>query len=149
MTEELKPAEKKFVKEYLENGNNGTQAVKKAFGTKHYPTARVKASRLLTKSNIQNVIQAALPDELLAKVHREGLKAEHEIWKNNNATKMIEFVGTEPDYAVRHRYLDSAYKIKGTYAPEKTVNLNVNSEITSPEARKLAEDFEKALKEKL
>lgn len=35
-----------------------------------------------------------------------------------------------PDYATRHKYLDSAYKIKGTYAPEKRITANVEVEAT-------------------
>ena len=37
----------------------------------------------------------------------------------------IEKVSEEPDYAVRHKYLDTAYKLKGSYAPEKSVSLNI------------------------
>ena len=65
------------------------------------------ASQNLNKLKIKNAIAEALPDELLARVHLEGLEA----------TKGGE--SEEPDYAVRHKYLDSAYKVKGNYAPEK------------------------------
>ena len=48
------------------------------------------------------------PDKKLAKVHEEGLKATR-----------IEGKMLVEDYAVRHKYLDTAYRLKGSYSPEK------------------------------
>lgn len=120
--------EKKFVKEYVKNEGNGTQAALKAYDTKSQNAAAVIASRELRKDKVQSAIQEALPDELLAQIHREGLFATKTIFKNNNSTGEIEAVAEEADFAVRHKYLDSAYKIKGAYAPEKHANVNVNIE---------------------
>lgn len=105
----LSKQEKKFIEIKTETGN-GTLAAKKAFNIKNANSAGVKAYELLRNPNIINAIEKALPDDLLAQVHSEGL----------NAKK-----GKYPDYAVRHKYLDSAYKVKGSYAPEKSVHLNV------------------------
>lgn len=134
----------KFVKTYLENGFNGTQAALVAYDT-NYATARVIACENLTKPNIVEVIEEQkkslddyFPDDYLAKIHREGLHATRTIFKNNNATKKVEAVGEEPDYAVIHKYLDSAYKLKGSYAPEKKQNLNVNVDIPSDRVKSLA-----------
>lgn len=123
MAQKLTKQEKKFIDIKAETGN-GTLAVKEAFGIEDSNRAAVRANYLLRKPNIINAIQAALPDELLAQVHLEGL----------NATRSFPLGEGEyedaPDYAVRHKYLDSAYKLKGSYAAEKHVNLNIDAEST-------------------
>jgi len=103
-----------FVKEYVKD-ENGTQAAIKAYDIKDNPTARSIGSENLTKPNIISAIKAIadrIPDELLEQVHLEGLGADREGF---------------PDYSVRHKYLDSAYKLKGQYAPDKSVNVNINA----------------------
>jgi len=42
-----------------------------------------------------------------------------------------------------------AYRLKGSYAAEKSINLNIDAEIVNPEAKKLAEEYERKLKEQL
>lgn len=105
----LTKQEKKFVEIKAETGN-GTLAAKEAFDIEDPNYAAVKATRLIRKDNIVSALEKALPDELLAQVHREGLEATKE---------------DEPDYGVRHKYLDSAYKLKGSYAAEKHVNVSL------------------------
>lgn len=104
----------RFVKIKAETGN-GTLAVKKAFGITNDGTARVKAHRLLTNDNIVKSIQDYLPDNLLAQVHLEGLKA-----TTVRFTPEGERIDVD-DYATRHKYLDSAFKLKGSYAAEKSI----------------------------
>jgi len=56
----LKPLtrkEERFVHIYLKNGFNGTQAVKKAGFNKNSASARVTASRLLSKANVKKYIE--------------------------------------------------------------------------------------------
>jgi hypothetical protein len=125
----LTEQEAKFVEIKARTGN-GTLAVKEAFGIKNDGYARVKAHYLLTKPNIVKSIQDALPDSLLSKVHKEGLKAS--------------FKG-EPDYGVRHKYLDSAYKLKGSYAAEKHVNVNL--QVSAEEREKILGLSNKVLEE--
>ncbi len=117
MTQKLTRKQKIFVNKYVETGN-GTQAALEAYdidpnGSDPEKTASVIAVENLGKPSVRNALLEALPDELLSKVHFEGL----------NATR-----GEEPDFAVRHKYLDTAYKIKGSYAPEKHVSINVDVE---------------------
>lgn len=150
--ENLSKQDQEFVREVAITGN-ATQAVKKAYKDKEYTDgyARVKGSDLLTNPNISTAITEVkrsiaeqIPDELLVKVHLEGL----------NASKTIKAIGegediVEPDYAVRHKYLDTAHKLKGTYAPEKSINLNMEANITDPKARELADKYEEELKKSL
>lgn len=130
----LTKQEKKFVKIKAETGN-GTLAVQEAFDIEDPNYAGVKAHRLLSKDKIVNAIQEALPDELLATVHLEGLMATKRSGTGGMKIgigvdgKVNDFGHTEidePDYAVRHKYLDSAYKLKGSYSAEKHVNLNID-----------------------
>lgn len=113
---------------------NGTKAAMKNYNVDSERVAAAIASENLTKPMIVNAIQDALPDELLAQVHLEGLQAT----KRSGTGGMKIGIGTdgqvndfghteidEPDYAVRHKYLDSAYKIKGSYAAEKHINVNL------------------------
>lgn len=56
-------------------------------------------------------------------------------------------VSEEPDYATRHKYLDSAYKMKGAYAPEKKDITTGGEKITSSdEVKALSAQFDEFLK---
>jgi len=131
----LSKKEKGFVKDIVK-GKTQVEAGLNNYDTKDYMTASAIASENLKKPKIIEAIKTLaerIPDELLEKVHLEGLEAGKKVFKNNNETGEIEMVSEEPDYAVRHKYLDSAYKLKGIYAPDKSVNLNLNGDITPNE----------------
>jgi len=130
----LTKKEKNFVKEYVKTGH-GVESVLKTYDTKDYSTAGNIASENLKKPKIIDAIMSIaerIPDELLEKVHIEGLNAGKTVFKNNMSTGEVEEVGYEPDYAVRHKYLDSAYKLKGSYAPDKNININMNVKSIDP-----------------
>lgn len=151
----LTKKEKGFVKDYVET-ENGTQSVLNNYDTEDANSAGVIASQNLKKVRIQEAIQElkstiaeALPDELLIAKHLEGLEAGKTIYRNNVSTKEVEEVGYEPDYLVRHKYLDSAYKIKGSYAAEKSVNLNLTANVADPKALEIARKYEEEIKKGL
>lgn len=138
--EELTKKQKVFVKEYAKT-DNGTQSALKAYDTDDENTAGAIASENLRKPKIVAVLKSLaerIPDELLEKVHLEGLTAARMVGET-----------LEPDYAVRHKYLDSGYKLKGSYAAEKSINLNIDAEITNPRAVELAKKYEEELKKSL
>lgn len=119
--------QKGFVKDYIETGN-ATEAAERNYDVKDRNVANAIGNENLAKPSIRNAIEAALPDELLAKVHVEGLYATKRSGTGamkigiSADGKVNDFGHTEidePDYAVRHKYLDTAYKIKGTYSPER------------------------------
>ncbi len=114
MAKVLTKKRKGFVKDYLETGN-GTLAVKENFDVVNENSARVMASQLLDDPKVQKAIQDALPDYLLAEKHLALLN---------------KMTGDEIDVNAVKSGLDMAYKLKGSYAPEKKLNLNleVNSE---------------------
>lgn len=89
-------------KEITENHGNASAAMRKA----GYSENTIKKPTNLTNSKgFVELMEEYFPDKDLLKIHRQGLKAVKEIAGGN----------VIPDYAIRHRYLDTAYKIKGRY----------------------------------
>lgn len=117
MARRITHKQRKFADEYLKHGN-GTEAALAVYDVPQSKPnmAAVIASQNLIKPVIQNYLEAALPDELLATKHKEGL----------NATYNDEWNEGEIDYNVRARYLDMAYKIRGSYSAEKSFGLSVS-----------------------
>lgn len=73
-----------------------------------YDLDTAKKPKNLTESKgWKQLLTRFLPDDLLAVVHYDGLMS-----KDNQGN---------PDYSVRHKYLDTAYKIKDKY-PQKQIN---------------------------
>ena len=110
--DELTKKQKGFVKDYVETGN-ATQAAKNNYDVSTDETARAIGYENLTKPHIINAVKSIaeqIPDEVLIKVHKEGLEA-----TNKEGI----------DYAVRHKYLDSAYKLKGVYETDGQKNINI------------------------
>lgn len=107
----------------MENHGN----VSKTMRDVGYDDTTAKNPKNLTESKgWLELVEEHLPDTLLTKVHKEGLKAVKKQFKNNNTTGQIEEVGEEPDYAVRHKYLDTAYKIKGKVVDKFDIDVDVN-----------------------
>jgi len=113
MARGLTKKRKGFVKDYVETGI-GSLAVKRNYNVANDKTATVMASELLDDKKVQEAINAyaeQIPDDLLLEKHLALL------------SKMN---GDEID-AIAVKYgLDMAYKIKGTYAPEKKAVVNLN-----------------------
>lgn len=150
MTNELSAQDMEFVKEVAITGNK-TQSAKKAYGITDDNYANVKAQRLIRKDTINTALEEvkrSLAERVdldkLEKVFNEGLEAYKTIKVGEDGQETI-----EPDFAVRHKYFDSGAKLIGAYAPEKSINLNVEANITDPKARELAEKYEEELKKSL
>lgn len=127
MARELTVKQKKFVINKAK-GMTGAEAAREAgYSPK---AAKETASENLTKPNIREAFlkameKAGITDERLSQVLDEGL----------NATVFTK-VGELPDHTNRHKFFDSAAKIKGVNAPQK-----LEATITS------AEDFFDSLEE--
>lgn len=117
MAKELTKKRKGFVKDYIETGV-GVEAVKRNFNVSNDRSASVIASQLLNDEKVQQALEDALPDELLAEKHLALLN------KMN---------GDEIDVNAVKSGLEMAYKIKGKYAPEKHINYNANVSIEHKE----------------
>ena len=129
--EKLTKKQKGFVKDYIET-DNATESADRNYDVKNRNVANAIGAENLAKPSIKNAIKTvadSIPDKKLIEVHLEGLEAGKRVFKNNNETGEIEDMGVEADYAVRHKYLDSAYKIKGFYPKEGSqtnVQININ-----------------------
>lgn len=115
--------QKEAFKEVMK-GETVMGAMKKA----GYKDTTVDKPANLTKSKgWKELIDQALPDELLAKVHKEGLKAtdpqslivgyEPGKGKGMKSVPIVKIMHA-PDYGIRHKYLDTAYKIKNKFPKE-------------------------------
>jgi len=139
--------ERKFISAYIENGGNATKAYLAINPKYEGDSARVLGHNYLTKLNIsQNELMElmGMTDAYLQEKLNEGLEAKKVISvipmkakeAQPNSTDLpdansrnIDFVDVE-DYAVRHKYLDTALKLKGSYPTEKKkVDLNVSGEL--------------------
>lgn len=102
--------QKKAVKKIIENHGNVSKGMEEAGyekNTAHNP------KNLTNSKGWQELMKEHLSDKKLSKVHDEGLKAERD---------------GKADHPTRHKYLDTAYKLKGKYAPEK-VELEVDEKV--------------------
>lgn len=119
---------KKFAKEYLKNGMNGTEAALKIYkvgrlgGNPEFKrkTASTIANKNLSKpvfikAIIEELEKAHLNDAFAAKIHKRNLAQSKNLSASNTA-------------------LDLYYRIKGYYEPQKNLNLNLNLDLNKIDA---------------
>ena len=127
MDEKLTKQDKKFVEKVVETGNL-TKSAQEAYDIEDSNYAGKKGSLKVREGKIKKAIQTLadrIPDDKLYNVLMEGLEAGKHIFKNNNESGEIEDMGIEADYAVRHKYLDTALKLKGSYEEDKQKSINI------------------------
>jgi len=158
--------ERKFIKAYIENAGNATEAFLIINPKAKRENAREYGYRMLQKVDIslsELMEMMGTTDAYLNQKLNEGLEATKTISviplkpkeaQDNDTdpkeanSRDIEFVDVN-DYAVRHKYLDTAYKLKNKYPTEKKdIDLNVKGrlEVNSKLDKKLAELDVKELK---
>lgn len=104
------------------------------------PTTANNSKKLTNTRSWQALVDKFLPDSKLAKVHEEGLKATQFIPQGigKGETELIEV----PDHSVRHKYLKTAYDLKGRIKqPDEHMNggsHNTLIVITAPQADSIA-----------
>jgi len=124
--DELKPKEKEFVENYIENGGNATQAIKDSkYKAKNDNSAGVLGHKQLRKVKIKKAIKSiadSIPDELLIEKHLALLNKQEVVTKNNVTSGEVDVIPTgEIDANAVKSGLDMAYKLKSSYAPEKRI----------------------------
>lgn len=128
--------ERKFIDAYIKNSGNATEAYLAVNSNVTRQNAREYGYRMLQKVDIsaQKLLdRMGITDAYLNNKLNEGLEASKVISvvpippkKDKAGTgdlpeandKSIDFIDV-PDFNVRVKYLDMAYKLKGAYAPEK------------------------------
>lgn len=117
MATKLTKKQKGFVKDYVKTGN-ATLAVINNYeieSVNKRDVAKSIGSENLTKPYIQKAIADRLPDDLLAERHLELLNKREIIKMYNGDGVVID----QPDTQAVSKGLDMAYKVKGSYAPER------------------------------
>lgn len=128
--------ERKFVKAYIENGGNATEAYLTVSPKASRKSAAELGYRMLKKVGIsvsELFDGLGVTDSYLGKILKEGLEATKVVsvvpippkpGKEGSpdlpeaGSKSVEFIDI-PDYNVRVKYLDMAYKLKGKYREEE------------------------------
>lgn len=102
-------------KETLKNGGNIKEAMIKA---KYAPTTVKNSENLTNSKGWLQLVEEKLSDSVLLKVHKEGLKATtkkpHMIDRDDKGRPIYEYTD-EVDHPTRHRFLETAYKLKHRY----------------------------------
>lgn len=89
----------------------------------------LRTNKLTRTKGWEELMEQHLPDKLLAKKHKEGLdstkKEPQIIGRDSKGAPVYEYV-SEVDYSTRHKYLDSAYKLKRRFAETNIQNNQIN-----------------------
>lgn len=104
----VKPRIKQVFMEVTEN-HRPISPVMREMG--YAESTATKPANLTNTKQWQSLMDKYISDEKLAKVHNEGLEATK--YESRLTGKGESEIVEVPDYAVRHRYLDTGYKIKG------------------------------------
>ena len=106
--------EREFIKKYLKY-KNGTKAALEVYDCKNEHSARSIASDILKKIDISDLLEeGGISDARLVKDIDEGLKATKEYVAGEKVVKV-------KDFAIRHKYVETALKLKKKLSPETTL----------------------------
>lgn len=92
-----------------------------------YSPSYARSGQIKRTKGWQEMTEKELPDKKLLQVHKEGLEATDA--KGNK------------DFSTIHKYLDTAYKTKGRYAPVTSLSLNLSIDIDAEHKRIVDEIF--------
>lgn len=112
----------------VENGGNVSKAMREV----GYSEETAKTPQKLTESKgWQELVEEHIPDSLLMEKHKDLLNVPKVVRRFKKGELESEY--EELDSQAIKAGLDMAYKLKGHYAPEKKVNLNLNGEVNHEE----------------
>lgn len=154
MANKLTKKQSGFVKTYVQTGI-ATLAAKKNFDVTNDNSARAVGSRALANANVQAAIARyadRLPDDLLHEKHIALLnKMEIKRTFDHTTGEWIDIETGQVETHAVSKGLELAYKVKGSFAPEKSQSLHVNidAKLVDSEAEKLRLKYEAELKAKL
>jgi len=107
--------------QFIANGDSVSKAMKKA----GYTEASAKNPQYLTKSQsfLEIMEKYGITDDKLSTVLNEGLTATKAVVMGKESTES--FVDVQPDFAIRHKYLETALKLKGHTKESTTNNITI------------------------
>lgn len=133
MSNELTLKQSKWLKLYLELGN-ATEAAFQVYDCKDRDSAKQIGHENLTKLDYEDFLEeAGITDNLLQKKIVEGLNSTRVISAvkgtsaNGGTTDFIDV----PDFMSRHKYLETALKLKRRLVEKSETNLKISGEPTS------------------
>lgn len=153
--------QRKFVDEFVSTGN-GTQAALEAYDTTKPNVAAVISTENLKKPNVQHELTERLSLEMVEEAHESLLSAVRldyfvfpRSMSDEEITEHVEAQGLTvlnirpsdkgklaffslPDGASRGKGIELYHKVKGTFAPDKSINVNVEVE-ASEEVKRAAQ----------
>lgn len=123
---------------FIAKGDSTSKAMRKA----GYSKASSKNPSLLTeRKGFKALLEViGVTDEKLAKRLNEGLDATRAVVMGTKSEES--FVDIQPDYAVRHKYLETGLKLRGHAKDDTNINLNFNKFINERSKRYIIEDNE-------
>lgn len=124
--------QRKWIKVYIDTGN-ATEAAMQIYDCESRDTARVIGSENLAKLNYADFLETAgVTDLLLQQKIMEGLSADKTV--SARITGKDADSGTDdfidvPDYMARHKYLETALKLKKRLVSDRiSGDININAE---------------------
>jgi hypothetical protein len=129
--------QRQFVKKYLENKGNGTQAAMDVYNAKNYNTAHVIASENLHKPTIQRGIEqalehAGLSDKYISDMLRKATEAG---------------LGKKADNADSLRGIEMMLKLKGAFPKQIIQSAHLRINLRQDLEKKEYKELKKKLKE--
>ena len=100
-----------------ENGGNVSAAMRAAGYSK---ISAATPKKLTTSKSFAELAEEFLPDNMLLKVHTEGLQATRIHTSHTEPDQEV------PDYLVRHKYLQTGYQVKGRIKENGGVAIQFN-----------------------
>ena len=154
MSRTLTKKQKGFIADYLKTGN-GTHSVLKNYNIKgktkeiRESTAGSMATENLGKPKIQKALADRLPDDLLEERHLELLNKREVIVieKDEDGEKIYKKLD-QPETQAVTKGLDMAYKLKGSYAPEKSIQIQAKVPF-NPVLDEIRKEYEEKLRASL
>lgn len=101
--------QKKAINKLVETGGNVSRAM--VLGGYSEATAHTPSKLTDSRAFKEWLEEAEVSDKILADKIREGLDATRAIVMGKDSKES--FVDIQPDYAIRHKYIETALKIKG------------------------------------
>jgi phage terminase small subunit len=117
LVRKIEPKHREFIKEYMQNGYNGTQAYRKIFPRSSYESARSSASDLLTNPNIQEELAKEFDkkvmkrEEVLSRLSDMARASHHPFIEINEEDGSVYYDFSSPE-AKSHLHLIKKIKTK-------------------------------------
>lgn len=112
--------QRKWIQVYIDTGN-ATEAAMQVYDVKDRDSANAIGSENLAKLSYTDFMEAAgITDKLLQEKLMEGLSSD------KVKTSLTEPDQVVPDYPTRHKYLETALKLKKRLGADSVTNIQVN-----------------------